>query len=185
MNGTQPLPVPSKSRMSNLRSKILCICEVIKLHVYSCLIWGSPRGVFQQAPNTAGTLQNVSYERNEFLVDAEKDMTHIGTPKARRLSLSKKRRKGTGRHGFAADRLKTDSSKGTWDLFKRERESGMFMYIFKIQYMLHIFCVILQNSVMISFFWKLVCIYLICFYLFTERCKGAKLLKKSDHFRCI
>lgn len=165
MNGTQPLPVPSKSRMSNLRSKILCICEVIKLHVYSCLIWGSPRGVFQQAPNTAETLQNVSYERNEFLVDAEKDMTHIGTPKARRLSLSKKRRKGTGRHGFAVDRLKTDSSKGTWDLLKREREreSGMFMYIFQIQYMLHIFCVILQNSVMISFFWKLVCIYLICF----------------------
>lgn len=93
MNGTQPLPVPSKSRMTKLRSKILSICEVIKLHVYSCLIWGSPRRVFQQAPNTAETLQDVSCEINEFVDDEEKDVTHIGTPKARRLSLSKKRKK--------------------------------------------------------------------------------------------
>lgn len=81
-----------------------------------------PKRVFNKLQNTAETLKDVSCERNEFLVDEEKDMTHIGTPKARRLSLSKKRRKGTGRHGFAADRLKTDSSKGTWDLLKRERE---------------------------------------------------------------
>lgn len=55
-------------------------------------------------------------------------MTHIGTPKARRLSLSKKRGKSTGRHGLAADRLKTNYSKGIRDLLKTE--SGMFMYTF-------------------------------------------------------
>lgn len=122
---------------------------MIKSHVYCCKDEVRLEEVFNKLQNTAETLRDLSCENNEFLVDEEKDMTHIGTPKARRLSLSKKRRKGTGRHGVAADRLKTYSSKGIGDLLKRE--SGMF-YIFQIQYMLHIFCVILHNSVMISFY---------------------------------
>lgn len=95
---------------------------MIKSHVYCCKDEVRLEEVFNKLQNTAETLRDLSCENNEFLVDEEKDMTHIGTPKARRLSLSKKRRKGTGRHGVAADRLKTYSSKGIGDLLKRESD---------------------------------------------------------------
>lgn len=184
MKESQPLPVPSKSRMSKLRSKILGICEVIKSHVYSCKDEVRLEEFYNKLQNTAETLRDVSCEKNEFLVDEEKDMTHIGTPKARRLSLSNKRRKGTGRHGLAADKLKTYSSKGIGDLL--QRESGMFMYIFKIQYMLHVFCVIAKFSD--HFLLLIIDVHLFdLFYLFTDDCKviEEEVITIDDNDQCV
>lgn len=52
-----------------------------------------PKRVFNKLQNTAETLKDVSCERNEFLVDEEKDMTHIGTPKARVYLFPRKEEK--------------------------------------------------------------------------------------------
>lgn len=135
---------PFKNLSLQWREPNLCLCPLnqecqnwdkkskafVKLsnHMFNCLIWSSPRSVFQQASK---------YSRNSqgrFLWEKwvsgwwrEGHDPHR-QPKIPGITLSKKRRKGTGRHGFAAERLMTYYSKGIGDLLKRE--SGMFMYIF-------------------------------------------------------
>ncbi|XP_062591433.1 uncharacterized protein LOC134252909 [Saccostrea cucullata] len=123
VKGVQPLRMPSQSRLSKLRSNISSICELIKSYVYTCKDEDFLQRLCNNLHNTTETLRDTLCERNEFVVDEEKSMTHIATKKVRRLSLSK-RKKGTGRHGLSADVLRSHSSKGVEDLLNRENDEG-------------------------------------------------------------
>lgn len=118
------LDVPKKSKIRKLRSTINGHFQVIKDYVYTSKDEDMLLYVCENLQSTVDHLK-VNLSKSTLAIDdPKKTMTHIATPPAcksvNRLSLSKKRMKGVGRHGSSADKIRRYTSKGMGDLWTNE-----------------------------------------------------------------
>ncbi|XP_056009107.1 uncharacterized protein LOC130051290 [Ostrea edulis] len=121
------ISLPSKSKLSKLHSNISSYCQIIKDYAYNCKDNGILQEICQNLHVNVDVLKrNLSQETDstEFILDnPEKKMTHIATANINRLSLSKRKKKGAGRHGVSAEKMKYHySSKGIDDLMTESNE---------------------------------------------------------------
>lgn len=127
----QDISIPSKSRISKLRSNISSYCQIIKDYSYNCRDIEILQEVCQNLHLNIDVLKHnlsLNADASELILeDPEKEMTHISTKplNIKRLSLSKKKKKGVGRHGISAEKMKFHySSKGVDDLLRESTCNG-------------------------------------------------------------
>lgn len=120
----QDISIPSKSKISKLRSNISSYCQIIKYYSYNCKDIEIFHEVCQNLHLNIDVLKrnlSLNADASELILeDPKKEMTHISTKplNIKRLSLSKKK-KGVGRHGISAEKMKFHySSKGVDDLLR-------------------------------------------------------------------
>ncbi|XP_062598699.1 uncharacterized protein LOC134260132 [Saccostrea cucullata] len=120
----QDIILPSKSRLSKIRSNISSYCQMIRDYSYSCKDEEILETLGSKLKDTLDGLTTSLSETDVLPVDnPQKQMTHIATTPAKRinkLSLSKKRNKGVGRHGSSAENMRKHTSKGVHDLLSHE-----------------------------------------------------------------
>lgn len=127
----QDISIPRKSKISKLRSNISSYCKIIKDYSYNC----KDIEILQEACQNLHLDINVhvlkcnlslNADASEIILeDPEKEMTLISTKplNIKRLSLSKKKKKGVGRHGISAEKMKFHySSKGVDDLLRESND---------------------------------------------------------------
>jgi hypothetical protein len=120
----QPLPLPSKSRLSKVRAAIFRQCDIVKDFARGCTDEKVLYNLYDKLQNTSDTFKGSVSNETLQLDDPRKKMTYIGTTKAKRLSLSKKKSRGSGRKGISAERQRVHTSKGVDDILNAE--SGMY-----------------------------------------------------------
>lgn len=114
------IPLPKKSRISKFRSSVNSYCQMIKDYSYSCKDENILESLNTKLQDTLDSLTTSFSETDTLLLDhPKKQMTHIATTPSKginRLSLTKRRRKGVGRHGSSAESMRKHTSRGVDDL---------------------------------------------------------------------
>jgi hypothetical protein len=120
----QPLPLPSKSRLSKVRADIFRQCDIVKDFACGCMDEKVLYNLYNKLQNTSETFKGSVCNETFQMDDPRKKMTYIGTTKVKRLSLSKKKSREDGRKDISAERQRVHTSKGVDDILNEE--SGMY-----------------------------------------------------------
>jgi hypothetical protein len=123
----QPLPLPSKSRLSKVRADIFRLCDIVTNFTRACTDEKVLNNLYNQLQSTSDNCKSGPVNETLQLDDDRRKMTYIGTTKVKRLSLSKRKSRGSGRKGISADRRRGHTSKGVEDILNVE--SGMYLYL--------------------------------------------------------